>query len=115
MSPSVVYVMCRSESMTLRDIMRVNPFITFQKHTSRTQYIKSRDNPEPVQAQNPRRRHWQQEWRQHQLSVSLFLGEHFEIKTYSLNDYLAASMCNNNLLKFVRCSVTILVVASSTT
>ena len=31
MSPSVVYVMCRSESMTHRDIMPVNPFITFQK------------------------------------------------------------------------------------
>ena len=31
MSPSVVYVMCRSESMTHRDIVPVNPFITFKK------------------------------------------------------------------------------------
>ena len=31
MSPSVVYVMYRSESMTHRDIVPVNPFITFKK------------------------------------------------------------------------------------
>ena len=71
MSPSVVYVMCRSESMTHRDIMPVNPFITFSK-ACRTQYIERRDN-NPVQVHNHRRRR-QQEWRQNQLFVSLSLG-----------------------------------------
>ena len=53
MSPSVVYVMCRSESMTHRDIIAVNPFMNFQK---RVEQNILRDNPDLVPAQNHRRR-----------------------------------------------------------
>ena len=53
MSPSVVYVMCRSESMTHRDIIAVNPFMNFQK---RVELNILRDNPDLVPAQNHRRR-----------------------------------------------------------
>ena len=66
--------------MLCSDVSQIDimPFIFFQK---REKLIERRDNPEPVQAQNPRRRHWQQEWRQNQLSVSLSLGSILKAKS----------------------------------
>ena len=76
MSPSVVYVMCRSESMTHRDIIAVNPFMNFQK---RVELNILRGNPELVPAQNHRRRRQQQEWRRIRF-LSLSLGGILKVK-----------------------------------